>query len=525
MTVILSVSIFSQINEGVERIYDKRVTPMVQLKRINDAYANLVINAINKADNGLMLPNEAHAAIKTARKIIKENWQLYRQNELSAQEADLAAEAESLFHDADKGIEEVLTVLERMGVALTFDEFGDTPIADYNGDLYEQIDPISEKITELMEYQLSVAGEERIAAANIYSQSRNWFISLAIVTVLALILAGIWVARSISLPLAKLRYSIERAERDRDLTVKVNISTHDEIGQLAQAYERMMQRFNEIMGNIQMLSGQLSENATKLSANTDQTRGDVEIQTRETDQVATASTEMTHAIEEVSRHAQQAASSANEANQKTTEGTVVLNGTIASVNRLAERMRGASEVINRVESDSSAIGTVLDVIRGIAEQTNLLALNAAIEAARAGEQGRGFAVVADEVRSLAQRTQQSTEEIQKMIERLQAGTTEAVSTMESGTTEMENTVVEAGKAGEALQAIASAVSLISDMNSQIATATEEQMSVSQEISRNVVSISDICKRSEDGVQHVDDASTQVARVSTTLNEIVSEFKI
>ncbi len=525
LTVVLSLSLFSQINSGVERIYDKRVTPMVQLKKINDAYANLVINAINKADNGIMLPNEAFSAIENARRIIKENWQLYRQSELSDQEAKLAEEAELLFQNANQAIQEVQGVLHDMGVELTFDEFGDTPISDYNGDLYDDIDPISAKIAELINYQLKVAGEERSQADEIYQNSRRWFIGMGLVTVTVLIFAGIWVARSISSPLALLRQQIEIADRDRDLTVSVNISARDEIGQVAQAFERMMGRFNEIMANIQKLSGQLSNNASTLSATTVTTREDAGKQTRETDQVATASTEMSHAIEEVSRHAHLAAESASVANKETSEGESVLNDTIASVNRLAERMRGASDVINRVETDSTAIGTVLDVIRGIAEQTNLLALNAAIEAARAGEQGRGFAVVADEVRSLAQRTQESTEEIQQMIERLQSGTREAVASMESGTSEMEKTIKEAGRAGQSLATIAKSVSMITDMNNQIASATEQQMATSQEISKNVVNISDICKRSEESVQQVDNASTQVESVAATLNEIVSEFKI
>jgi methyl-accepting chemotaxis protein len=523
--VVLSVSTFAKINDGIARIYDDRVEPLVQLKEINDAYSSLVIDAINKCDNGMILPPAALKDMRQAQKVIKENWALYRQRKLSPEEEELASEAEALFGEADKGIVEVIGVLKAMGSELKFDEDGETPISDYDGDLYDRVDPIARKIAELSDYQIRIANSERKASQALYEKSRSAFVVIAIVTVLMLAFSGVWVMRSISRPLDKLRSSIERAERDRDLTVKVGVPYHDEIGKVAQAYERMMGRFHEIMTDIQSISRVLQENSHELSETTVGTRRDVGIQTRETDQVATASTEMTHAIEEVSRQSQSAATAANEANRATRDGNVVLRTTIESITRLADRLRGASEVINRVETDSTAIGSVLDVIRGIAEQTNLLALNAAIEAARAGEQGRGFAVVADEVRSLAQRTQQSTEEIQDMIARLQGGTREAVTTMHSGTNEMKRTVEEAEKARASLEAISGSVSVISDMNTQIATATEEQMAVSKEISRNVVSINDICKRSEESVGKVDHASQEMKSIATRLNEIVRNFKL
>lgn len=523
--VALSVNTFAKINDGIARIYDDRVEPLVQLKEINDAYSSLVIDAINKADNGMVLPPVALKDMQRAQKIIKENWAQYRQRKLGPEEEELAHEAEELFEEADKGIVEVIGVMKAMGSELVFDEDGETPIADYDGDLYDRVDPIARKIAELSDYQIRIANAERKSSQALYEKSRTAFVAIAVVTVLVLALSGVWVMRSISRPLDKLRSSIERAERDRDLTVKVGVPYHDEIGKVAQAYERMMARFHEIMTDIQSISRVLQDNSHELSETTVGTRRDVSIQTRETDQVATASTEMTHAIEEVSRQSQSAATAANEANRATRDGNVVLRTTIESISRLAERLRGASEVVNRVETDSTAIGSVLDVIRGIAEQTNLLALNAAIEAARAGEQGRGFAVVADEVRSLAQRTQQSTEEIQDMIARLQGGTREAVTTMHSGTNEMKRTVEEAEKARASLEAISGSVGVISDMNTQIATATEEQMAVSKEISRNVVSIADICKRSEESVSKVDHASQEMKSIAARLNEIVRNFKL
>jgi methyl-accepting chemotaxis protein len=522
LLVISSVSSFSVINQGIGRIYDDRVVPLTQLKSMMDGYTT-IINAINKADNGLVNPDEALRELIQGKITIKDNWQEYTNGQLNTEERAIVSATEALFPEADTIIGEAMEILETMGDTLQYDEDGNTLITDYNGDLFEYVDPIAEQIATLIELQLKIAKQERSSAQAVYDDAFNWSVTVGLIASIIMVASGVWVGRTISVPLNTLRRSIEQVDSNKDLTVKVCIEQQDEIGQVANAFQRMMDRFREIISDVGSTSEQLQNYATTLSNTTELTREGVAVQTRETDQVATASTEMTHAIEEVSRNAQQAAVAATEANRETEEGTQILEHTIRSINSLANRINSSSEVINRVATDSAAIGSVLDVIRGIAEQTNLLALNAAIEAARAGEQGRGFAVVADEVRSLAQRTQESTQEIQEMIQRLQAGSRDAVKSMAEGTQEMENTVRQAEKASASLTAISSAVAMITDMNSQIASATEEQMTVSQEISRNVVSISDVAKSSEHSVAEVDKASTQLKEVSIRLAATVGEF--
>jgi methyl-accepting chemotaxis protein len=524
LLIVSSLSAFSNINAGVGRIYDDRVVPLEQLKSVFDSYTD-IINAINKADNGLINPDEAATEIRNAERNIAEKWQLYINSKISPEEQELVNAIEELFADADGVIKKALAILVSMGDTLQFDEYGDTLITAYNGDLFEYVDPIATKVEALTELQLQVAAQERKSAQAIYDDASRMFIIIAIAAAAAMILFGLWVGKSISSPLHELRRLIEEADRNKDLTVRVAITQQDEIGQVASAFQRMIEAFRAILGDVNMTCGQLEQFASSLSSNTELTREGVKVQTRETDQVATASTEMTHAIEEVSRNAQQAADSATDANRETREGSEVLQQAIISINSLSNRINASSDVINRVATDSAAIGTVLDVIRGIAEQTNLLALNAAIEAARAGEQGRGFAVVADEVRSLAQRTQESTQEIQGMIERLQNGAQEAVRSMAEGTSEMQVTLEKASLAGESLQAIARAVDTISEMNSQIAAATEEQMAVSQEISRNVVNISDVAKSSEHSVAEVDQASSELQQASAQLSALVNTFKV
>ena len=521
--VISSLSSFSTINNAIGRIYDDRVVPLTQLKSVNDGYT-IIINAINKADNGLKNPDEALTELRDGQAMIKDNWNSYTRSKLNNEERKLVEATNAFFGDADTIIEEAAEILASMGSTLAFDEYGDTLITDYNGDLFEYTDPIAEKIAALMELQLRIAKQERENAQSIYDSSLGLLLTLGVGALIIMTASGIFVGRSISKPLDELRSLIQRVDANQDLTVKISINQKDEIGEVADAFQRMINRFNKILGDVRDTSFQIQDYANSLSNNTEITREGVKVQTRETDQVATASTEMTHAIEEVSRNASQAAEAANDANRETIDGNAVLDQTISSINSLADRINASSEVINRVETDSSAIGTVLDVIRGIAEQTNLLALNAAIEAARAGEQGRGFAVVADEVRSLAQRTAESTQEIQEMIERLQSGAQEAVKSMSEGNEEMGRTLERAAKAGESLSAIAKAVELINEMNTQIANATDEQKTVSQEISHNVVNISDVAKSSEHSVGEIDQASSQLKEVSNRLADMVNEFK-
>jgi len=248
-------------------------------------------------------------------------------------------------------------------------------------------------------------------------------------------------------------------------------------------------------------------------------------QQSEVNQVATAMNEMSATVQEVASNASHAAQAAQDASEQAGEGLKVVDHTISSINNLANAVEEASGVINQLESDTDNIGVVLEVIRGISEQTNLLALNAAIEAARAGEQGRGFAVVADEVRTLASRTQESTLEIRSMIESLQSGSTQAVEVMTKGKEQAAISVGHAQKAGESLNGITQAVSSISDMNTQIATAAEEQTAVAEEINQNIVNISQLGEQAVSGAQQTSDASEELARLSNELQMMVGQFRV
>jgi methyl-accepting chemotaxis protein len=262
-----------------------------------------------------------------------------------------------------------------------------------------------------------------------------------------------------------------------------------------------------------------------MSSITEQATHSVRQQQNEIDQVATAMNEMTATVQEVARNAEQAAQAAQQADHSAQNGASVAGSARREITGLVDEVETSAGVIQELQSESENIGMVLDVIRGIAEQTNLLALNAAIEAARAGEQGRGFAVVADEVRTLASRTQKSTEEIHHMIERLQSGASNAVKVMTQARGKGQGGVGEMGRVTDTLGEIARAVASINDMNTQIASAAEEQSAVAEEINRNVSNISQGSAQSAQGTEQTAFASMELARLAADLQTLVARFKV
>jgi methyl-accepting chemotaxis protein len=310
-----------------------------------------------------------------------------------------------------------------------------------------------------------------------------------------------------------------------DLTRRLDDSNKDEIGKLAHGFNMFASMVHHIIKEISGYTQQVNNSADRLTVITEETSRGADRQQLQTDEVVAAVNELAATGQEVASNTTAAADAAQHADDASAEGRAVVGKTIDAIDSLASEVMRASEVINRLEADSEAIGGVLDVIRGIAEQTNLLALNAAIEAARAGEQGRGFAVVADEVRTLASRTQESTSEIQTMIERLQSGSQEAVKVMAKSKKDADATVEQAAHAGTSLQTISEAVAVINDMNVQIATAAEEQNAVAENINQSVVSISEITEQTAAGAQQTASASNELNELAEHLSGLVGQFKV
>ena len=346
-------------------------------------------------------------------------------------------------------------------------------------------------------------------------------------TLLALllgILASVIITRQITRPLSETLETIKRIASG-DLTQSIQITRRDELGALQQNIQDMGSTLRELIGGIRDGVTQIASAAEELSAVTEQTSAGVNSQKVETDQVATAMHEMTATVQEVARNAEQASEAAAQADGEARAGDTVVSEAIEQIERLATEVIRSTEAMTMLQQESDKIGSVMDVIKAVAEQTNLLALNAAIEAARAGEAGRGFAVVADEVRGLAQRTQKSTEEIEGLVAGLQNGTQQVAQVMNSSRALTNSSVALTRQAGESLGNITRTVSNIQSMNQQIAAAAEQQSSVAEEINRSIVNVRDVSEQTAAASEETAASSVELARLGNQLQMLVSRFHI
>ncbi|SUD28289.1 methyl-accepting chemotaxis sensory transducer [Pseudomonas fluorescens] len=346
-------------------------------------------------------------------------------------------------------------------------------------------------------------------------------------TVLALlvgIIAALVITRQITRPLQDTLAVVERIASG-DLSHNIQVTRRDELGVLQQGIQRMGTTLRELISGIRDGVTQIASAAEELSAVTEQTSAGVNSQKIETDQVATAMHEMTATVQEVARNAEQASLAASAADGQAREGDKVVAEAIAQIERLADEVARSTDAMAHLQQESNKIGSVMDVIKAVAEQTNLLALNAAIEAARAGEAGRGFAVVADEVRGLAQRTQKSTEEIEGLVAGLQNGTQQVANVMNNSRSLTDSSVELTRKAGVSLENITRTVSNIQSMNQQIAAAAEQQSAVAEEISRSIVNVRDVSEQTATASDETAKSSVELARLGSQLQQMVSHFRV
>ena len=392
------------------------------------------------------------------------------------------------------------------------------------GDLAGHSDRMMKALDALIQYNANNAEQASLNSSEASDRAVTQIVTALVVILLALVALATLLTRSIVLPLADAVSVAERVATG-DLTRDIQVVGGDEPAQLLRALGRMQQSLRDTLRKIAASSDQLASASEELHTVTEDTGRGLHQQSAEIDQAATAVNQMTVAVEEVANNAVNTADASKSADQTTRDGRDQVNQALASIQHLVNDVTGTSEEIEQLANNANEISRVLDVIGAIAGQTNLLALNAAIEAARAGEAGRGFAVVADEVRALAHRTQQSTAEIEQMISGIQSGTERAVTAMHTSQGRASGTLEVAQSAGQALEVIAEAIASINQRNLVIASASEQQAQVAREVDRNLVNIRDLAMQTSAGANQTSSAAQDLSRLAVDLNAMVAQFKL
>ncbi len=463
-------------------------------------------------------PQEHAAAVQQlekAKQRLDERTDYYRKNLLSDdQEREHFEQAAALMVRFLDGLQQIVKLdTDQHEQAVTF----------ANTEQRDRAAAYQAKIADLREHNTKGAAEAGLVATSVYDHSTTVVDVVVGIALLLTIVLAILLTRSIVRPMsASLKMAEEIAAGDLRLTLEV--TGNDESARLMRALNTMQGTLRNTIGEISDASAQLSSAAVEMTSITESANRTLLQQNSEIEQAATAVTEMSAAVEEVARNANSTSEAAKDSNKAAASGNQKVSETLKAMHSLTHRVELTSGQVQGLAGQAQDISKVLGVIRAIAEQTNLLALNAAIEAARAGEQGRGFAVVADEVRALAHRTQTSTQEIEQMISAIQTGTSQVVASMSSSTEEVHNTQRTADEAGRSLQAITDAVQLIDDRNHQIATAAEEQAHVAREVDRALTSIRDLALQSSEGTQQTLIASNELSQLAVNLNQMVTRFR-
>ena len=435
-----------------------------------------------------------------------------------------AAEDRKLFENFRGSYAKYLSIQKQIldGVEVSLERSDEIKLA--NGVLADSADLMMIDLNKLIKFNEQGAVNAADQTDKAFDAAVFLIVAALVVILLLMVVIAVVLTRSIVLPLAEAVVVADRIASG-DLTQPITIEGSDEPAHLLTALKQMQISLHDTIEKISESSNMLASASEELHAVTEDTNRGLNQQSAEIDQAATAVNEMTAAVEEVASNAVNTADASKEADQSTYQGREKVNQVLESINRLVNNVSGTSQEVQMLAQSATEISQVLVVIRSIADQTNLLALNAAIEAARAGEAGRGFAVVADEVRALAHRTQQSTTEIEKMIEGIQSGTGRAVDAMGDSQDQANGTLQVARAANEALEVISEAITSINQKNLVIASASEQQAQVAREVDRNLVNIRDLSMQTSAGANQTSAASQELSRLAVDLNAMVAKFKL
>ncbi|KPX79754.1 Histidine kinase, HAMP region:Bacterial chemotaxis sensory transducer [Pseudomonas amygdali pv. ulmi] len=518
---------------GINQKVDEALKPII---KVSDDVSATFENLLNKTiDDTLRLPNETGIRqVKIAGDLRNgmTNFRLVFRRYLSVPNAD---NRQATYKAADALIAQVDAARSQLPVeANAAVDAALVALKQYKvlmssiSDMLQQTEQVR---TDLQQQSIATAARaDDLAALQVISAKKEQqtavvqLLSVALVVLLVGIFAAFLITRQITVPLNSTVIAARRIA-DGDLTHDSSTTRQDELGLLQNTMQHMTVSLRGLIGGIGNGVTQIATAAEQLSAVSEQTSAGVTLQKNEVDQVATAMNEMASTVQEVARNTEDASLAAKQASERAAHGSSVVQHATREIGQLAGEVKQLGEAMQRLTEDSGKIGSVIDVIKAVAEQTNLLALNAAIEAARAGEQGRGFAVVADEVRSLAQRTQNSTTEIEALIQALQKGTGAASGLMDASLQRTEGTVVLARQAEQALVEINQSIGTIEQMSQQISAAAEQQSAVTDEINRSVLSVRDIADQSASATEQSAASTVELARLGSDLQSMVARFKI
>ncbi|MEV3834542.1 methyl-accepting chemotaxis protein [Aeromonas allosaccharophila] len=515
----LLLSQLAQLNSTTDEINDNLV---MSLRHLSSMRAQLGEARRNDLAHALIGPSgydENERDFKKAQEIFLERARAYGALAFST------PEEETVYRASMQSSDRYFTLHDNFASAV---RRGDMELALRlsQGETRQAYDDVMVNIQRLSEINGEVSQLRKEESGSIFQSGRQLGIGIGVLVIFFVVLLANFLIRQIRNPVMALLDQTRKVAAG-DLTARLDMThfSNDELGTLAKGFGDMQGNLRTLVSEVSGSVVQLSSAAEEISAVASQSASNMNAQQHELNQLATAMNQMQATVQEVSRNTSDAASSAGTASQRAEHGSSTVQESILQIEQVASAIESTASVINQLGDDSRNIGVVLDVIRGIAEQTNLLALNAAIEAARAGEQGRGFAVVADEVRTLAKCTQDSTTQINTIIAELQQRAEQAGVTMQQSQSMMSATVETARDAGSAIAEISGAVGSISHMNIRIATATEEQGAVSEELNRNVVNISNASEEVATGATQMAQACNDLNHLATQLHEMVGRFKV
>jgi methyl-accepting chemotaxis protein len=513
----MALSNASKLNQSFAELFVDRMQPISQLKVVSDAYAVAMVDALHKYRAGVFDETQLRKAFSDARSRGDKAWAQYIATRLTADESSRVERAKPHLLRVQQLADQYLGQLDN-------GQLRAAEVGPFNRTLYDTFDPLGGELEGLISLQLNEGERLNVEATAQYQAIRSTFIVIGGVALLLVLVAALMISLSIIRPLADLRKLISKVQQSSDLTLRADVSGRDEVSDTARAFNTMLEHQQSLIRHLADTAIQLAAASEQMSAISAQVSQAATAQGDQTSMVATAVHQMSVAVQEVAGNAQAAASNAADANKEARQGSELVQSNLTAIQGLSTSVEKAGEVIDTLHTQSDEISKVLGVIQSIAEQTNLLALNAAIEAARAGEAGRGFAVVADEVRSLASNTQKATESIRGMIDALQGGARSAVSAMQLSREQAQNSVSHAREAGEVLNHIAHAIEGIADGNVQISAATEEQTAVASEISQNISSLNDSIGKVVNGAEQSSLASRNLAQLASGLQQQIQRFR-